>query len=720
MRYATLLLSLLALPLMGQHEITSLSTFETDIIDFRATSRGVALRGLFIFPARTQSEGIELWVSDGTVAGTQLLADLFPGEGSSIPQSLFVADSIAFFEAFTPSLGTELYRTDGTPSGTMLVKDIFEGADSGLASSTGNRFYQWQDKVYFAAQNARNNVELWATNGTDEGTTQVADIAVDPAPGFDLSSNPANFAGNRHFLFFTADDGISGPEVWRFDGNDSLQISDLTMPLFGSAPSNLTILRDNLYFGAGPGASESDLYRVSALPGADTTPELVFNFEGAGLSSAQSPAGSFATLDSLIIFPAGTDLDIDVWASNGTMEGTYVLRDVPSEGGIDRITPYGFTSTPEGIYYVDQSVESGLELWLTDGTEAGTFQVKDLTSGSTGSFERPAYLHNHLGRLYFTANGNADGSVNLTGQELYTSGGTNCTTFLVEDLLTGEASGGPYHYTSVEDQLFFFRSDAAGRAVLSVLTGQPIAPDFPELKFAIDSLTTLNCYGDSDGYARFTVSGGAAPYTFQDSTNLSGVFDIDNLNGGSYSFPVSDCRDSIVMVTFELLQPDSLELFAISITGQNSIEGGTIELGAAGGRPPYALTWSDTSLTTTSREDLNFGTYIATLVDANNCVVTDTFLIEDLTSTVNLTPSDFLVYPTVSNEQINVKMKNGYAIHQVEIHDLTGRMVSSRTTLSGTMYTLPQNLLPRRNGIYLLSVWTQQGKRGVVRIIIAR
>ena len=57
-----------------------------------------------------------------------------------------------------------------------------------------------------------NGRELWMTDGTVAGTYQLMDLAPGPA-----SSNPARMVRVGSKSFFTANDGITGTELWVID-----------------------------------------------------------------------------------------------------------------------------------------------------------------------------------------------------------------------------------------------------------------------------------------------------------------------------------------------------------------------------------------------------------------------------------------------------------------------------------------------------------------------
>jgi ELWxxDGT repeat protein len=74
--------------------------------------------------------GTELWRTDGTAAGTALVADINPGANSSYPAGFYVLNNELYFTADNGIVGTELWKTDGSPVGTVLVKDINPGPNS--------------------------------------------------------------------------------------------------------------------------------------------------------------------------------------------------------------------------------------------------------------------------------------------------------------------------------------------------------------------------------------------------------------------------------------------------------------------------------------------------------------------------------------------------------------------------------------------------------------
>jgi ELWxxDGT repeat protein len=90
--------------------------------------------GRFVFAAGDQTHGIELWISDGTVAGTRLLKEINPTEywgsaANSYPHKFTpIGEGKVVFAADDGVHGTEPWITDGTAAGTVMLVELVPGA----------------------------------------------------------------------------------------------------------------------------------------------------------------------------------------------------------------------------------------------------------------------------------------------------------------------------------------------------------------------------------------------------------------------------------------------------------------------------------------------------------------------------------------------------------------------------------------------------------------
>lgn len=87
------------------------------------------------FVSSDPAGGHDLWASDGSEAGTLRLKHFDPQPASSSlsqPSHLTVVGNMLYFDAVDPEHGRELWHSDGTAEGTELVTDLLSGAGSGV------------------------------------------------------------------------------------------------------------------------------------------------------------------------------------------------------------------------------------------------------------------------------------------------------------------------------------------------------------------------------------------------------------------------------------------------------------------------------------------------------------------------------------------------------------------------------------------------------------
>jgi len=163
-----------------------------------------------------------------------------------------------------------------------------------------------------------------------------------------------------------------------------------------------------------------------------------------------------------------------------------------------------------------------------------------------------------------------------------------------------------WHYLTITDAVGCEHYD-------SVFVDEPDAP------LTMDYISgNVSCYGYYDGYIDVTPEGGTPPYYYQWS-NGQMTQDLINIPAGQYITTITDANGCTITETFDITQPDPLELTTytqdVLCYGENT---GSVDLVVTGGTPPYSYTWSNNS-NNEDLLDLFYGIYIVTVVDANNC-----------------------------------------------------------------------------------------------------
>jgi ELWxxDGT repeat protein len=109
------------------------------------------------FVADNGTIGQELWRSNGTGDGTELVADINPGADPSYPRYLTNVNGLLFFSATTSVSGSELWVSNGVAAGTFLAKDINPGVKSSNPSNLANI----NGRLFLTATDGSNGYELW-------------------------------------------------------------------------------------------------------------------------------------------------------------------------------------------------------------------------------------------------------------------------------------------------------------------------------------------------------------------------------------------------------------------------------------------------------------------------------------------------------------------------------------------------------------------------------
>ena len=206
--------------------------------------------GSLYFQADGGNDGKELWKYDGSSA-TQA-ADINSGSGDSSPTDLTVYDGNLYFRADGGSDGGELWTYDG--SSAEQVEDI----NSGSSWSLPTEFAVFDGVLYFQANGGNDGKELWSYDGTS--VEQVRDIH--PGGG---SSIPTDLTAFGNKLYFVAKNGSDGWEPHAYTGKSLNSLNFAPGRVSGEGFDPVTYddgSGEKLYVTANNGVSGRELYRI--------------------------------------------------------------------------------------------------------------------------------------------------------------------------------------------------------------------------------------------------------------------------------------------------------------------------------------------------------------------------------------------------------------------------------------------------------------------------
>ena len=336
---------------------------------------------------------------------------------------------------FSNWLYSQCQITDFPSISTNDYKDI----DDDGPSSSDSDFIELNGNIFFSADDGFSGTELWKIDALTNEIEMVKDINSGASSSF-----PTSFQELNGKIVFVAQTSDYGSEIWITDGtNQGTQLlKDIFPGIDGSHPSEVEKSGNVIFFSARNSNNNHELWRTD---GTEAGTSLVKDINVNGSSSPRH----ITTISNNIVFSAFENtIGNELWISDGTEAGTNLVRDIII--GSSPSFPYGFASDGTVAYFSALDGIHGAELWKTDGTTAGTTIVTDLTTGSlSSSIGDEKFIYN--GEVYFS------GSDGISGSELWKSDGN--TTTLVKDINLGSGGSFPSTFVEFNNMLYFVAND---------------------------------------------------------------------------------------------------------------------------------------------------------------------------------------------------------------------------------------------------------------------
>jgi len=385
----------------------------TRLIDAPVYGRAFSAGGKVFFSSYDPVHANELWVSDGTVAGTHMITNI--SESVLVPNGETLAfNNMLYFPVSHLPNGASIWQSDGTTEGTRMAIDP---GDANVADYQ-HELIQMNGQLCFTAHS------VYCGDGTPEGTQR-------------LTPTETSFAGSLMKidgkLYFEALDATrlsNTRAIWESDGTVAGTHKTLLHPFL---PSLLTKLNGKFYFSSKDGTNNNQYLWESDGTAAGThivTTDVVLT-----RSDGYIPA-RFVTTSNLLFFWGDDGVHgYQLWKSDGTTSGTQVVATVnQGQNGFLhpdcecwKLPPLAVMNNV--VYFRANDGIHGSELWRSDGTAAGTQLVNDFNPGPESSY--PAEL-TPIGQGLVLA------AIGPDGGRFWLTNGTAAGTHQVPDITVNE------------------------------------------------------------------------------------------------------------------------------------------------------------------------------------------------------------------------------------------------------------------------------------------
>ncbi|OAI58151.1 hypothetical protein AYO49_00105 [Verrucomicrobiaceae bacterium SCGC AG-212-N21] len=325
------------------------------------------------------------------------------------------------------------------PPGFFSLGDLNQKPVPFHVTGPGAFEYQRTAPYYFPASDDAAGNELWV-GGPDEGSEATRAQEIRPGPE---SSNPSQFASGTNCVVFVADDGVTGPEMWRGRTFGANRIADLQSGSTHGPPTVLGAGMGRVYFST-PVSPSSSLVRLWSTTGSGTTQHGTF----LGITNAK-------VVEDVLIFEGQVAPDGSKYLFTQTPSGSPRQLVQTAGPGVPATQTGPLWAVMGGnLYYRDFISTKGWELVRADLRSGGPALVNDIATGlassDPGGFAADEFF------VYFAA------TTILEGRELWKSDGTASGTELVKDILPGTASSNPQELRPASNGVLFLAADFNG------------------------------------------------------------------------------------------------------------------------------------------------------------------------------------------------------------------------------------------------------------------
>ena len=227
--------------------------------------------------------------------------------------------------------------------------------------------------LYFVANDGTSGNELWKSDGTEAGTvlSKTSGSRTAPAPIHNLHER------RRHSLLHCQrwhERRRAVEKRWHRGRHGACQRHRAGARF--QYPYYLTNIGGTLYFTANDGTSGTELWKSDGTDAGTIRVKDILAGSQQFVSAQSDQRRRHALLQRRIRLHDGREL----WKSDGTDAGTVRVKDI-RPGTSSSSPPQPDEYRRDALLHLPTTAPAAIELWKSDGTDAGTVRVKDILAG---------------------------------------------------------------------------------------------------------------------------------------------------------------------------------------------------------------------------------------------------------------------------------------------------------------------------------------------------
>jgi len=381
--------------------------------------------GYLYFTANANNLGEELWRTDGTATSTELCDDIYPDFYNASPTFFHTYKDMMYFTAVHPEYQREpfiLRHDDNNEPQITSLGDLYE--INGVLTTMWNTYstensgtvITFLDTLIFRWYGLGSGLETWITNGTPEYTGLLYDNYI--ITSLEMSSSPKNYTILQDTILCYSSSNDNGDQLWKITRDPSIQnglVNTLITSIFPGGNADIKefhLHEDRIFFSANDGVHGQELWVTDGTEGG------TFMLKDIISGGTGSYPKNFTSYNGKIYFTTFDGFDEGhIWISDGTAEGTFSAADIWPAGMTRSYASMKWQEYNGKLYF--PVFNSGLGehyLAVTNGTNEGTYTVFPTNTGVSvqlfNGFNKFMVMNDEL---YFVASPVSD---NL-GPELY-------------------------------------------------------------------------------------------------------------------------------------------------------------------------------------------------------------------------------------------------------------------------------------------------------------